>query len=100
MITTVTQEDVINNVTIITDLIESHVSEPNKSALLKALDGNFGTLYFSAPASGNKNYHLPVSGGLAAHSLNVLSSMKKLNDAFNMKFSEEDMVLVCLLHDI
>lgn len=96
---TVTQEDVVENVKTITDLIETHISEPNKTVLLDALNGDFGELFFTAPASGNSKFHLPIPGGLAAHSLNVVFALKKLNDTFDLKLTEEDMVICALLHD-
>lgn len=100
MKTTVTQEEAMENVETILTLIEEYISEPNKTALTDAFNGEFGELYFSAPASGNTNYHLAIPGGLAAHSLNVLSALKTLNDSFGMKFSDEDMILCALLHDL
>lgn len=96
----VNEESLLKNVEVLLDEVSKHISEPNKSVLLEALGGPFGELYLMAPASGNKKYHLPVTGGLAAHSLNVLGTLRTLNEAFQTGFSEEDMVICAICHDI
>ncbi|MEM4460876.1 MAG: HD domain-containing protein [Nanopusillaceae archaeon] len=59
--------------------------------------------FFTAPAS--TKYHLPIEGGLALHSLNVLvislnlyNQLKEINCSFN--FTQSDLIIAAFLHDI
>jgi hypothetical protein len=53
--------------------------------------------FFMAPAS--KKNHLNYPGGLAEHSLNVYECLKKKNEQFDSKYSEETITIVSLSHD-
>jgi hypothetical protein len=99
MIKNLTNDDIHKNVEIIINLIENNIEEPNKTILLNVLNDDLGAIFFSAPASSNTNYHLAVPGGLAAHCINVINSLFKLNDAFDCGFSKNDIILCSLLHD-
>ena len=52
-----------------------------------------------APASSNKDYHCAFPGGLINHSLRVLSNLVKLVKTFDLKFSQESIILCALFHD-
>jgi hypothetical protein len=56
--------------------------------------------YFTAPASSKDSFHNSFPSGLAEHNLNVLSNLIALNEAGEMEFTDEDMCVVALLHDI
>lgn len=73
--------------------------EPNEKDDMDQLiyhmeDGGF----FESPCSGAN--HLAVHGGLARHSLNVLTIMKKLNLSLDGKATYKDIILCSLLHDL
>lgn len=57
-------------------------------------DGGF----FESPCSGAN--HLAVHGGLARHSLNVLTIMQKLNLSLESRATYKDIILCSLLHDL
>lgn len=59
-----------------------------------------GETYFTSPASSKITFHNCFPGGLAAHNLNVLNNLVKLNQAFDFGFSDETMCVVAILHDI
>lgn len=60
--------------------------------------------FFTAPAS--TRFHGSVQGGLLAHSLNVYDCLcdylerKRVRDVYGMKYSDETIAIVSLLHDI
>lgn len=54
--------------------------------------------FFEAPCSGAN--HLAVHGGLARHSLNVLTIMQKLNLSLEGRATYKDIILCSLLHDL
>jgi hypothetical protein len=54
--------------------------------------------YFDSPAS--SKYHLNVPGGLAQHSYNVGSILIQMNKMFNMKYNEDSLWIIGLLHDV
>lgn len=73
--------------------------EPNEKDDMDQLiyhmeDGGF----FEAPCSGAN--HLAVHGGLARHSLNVLTIMQKLNLTLEGRATYKDIILCSLLHDL
>lgn len=94
-----TKDVIVENVDRINNLIDLHISEPNKTAIKTVLDGEVGELFFTSPASSKTKYHLAVPGGLAQHCLNVYDAFVKLNAAFSCGFSDENMFLCSLLHD-
>ena len=54
--------------------------------------------FYEAPCSGK--YHLAKAGGLAEHSLNVLSYMQFLQDALEPKIPDRSIIICGLLHDL
>ena len=56
--------------------------------------------YFTAPASSSKSKHNAFKGGLAVHSLNVVSWMLKYNQDYNLGLKREHIILSGLLHDL
>lgn len=56
------------------------------------------TDFFTAPAS--TRYHGCFEGGLAMHSLNVYSHLKRLCRVYDCPASEESIAIVALFHDL
>jgi len=54
--------------------------------------------FFEAPCS--SQYHLAEEGGLAQHSINVLKTIRSLNDALDVSMPDETLVISALLHDL
>jgi hypothetical protein len=88
------------NISLVSSLLDSVVKSERKDQIKKMLESDFGTLYFSAPASSREEYHYCWPGGLVSHSLNVYKNLRKLNTAFDLGFSEESMFIVTMFHDI
>lgn len=89
-------QDKVNEAII--ELLRS-VAEPDEKEYMEELiicmkDGGF----FEAPCSGAN--HLAVHGGLARHSLNVLTIMQKLNLLLEGRATYKDIILCSLLHDL
>jgi len=84
----------------ILELIEENVVREGKDALVKWLKGSD---YFIAPAS--TRFHLSCEGGLAKHSLNVLSRLireviEEYGSVEKSPYNMETLVLVGLMHDL
>lgn len=88
------------NISIVSGLLDSIVKSERKEKIKKMLESEFGTLYFTAPASSKEEYHYCWPGGLVSHSINVYKNLRKLNTAFELGFSEESMFVVAMFHDI
>ena len=88
------------SVSLVSELINAVIKSDRKENIVKMLKGDFGELFFTAPASSRKEYHSSWPGGLVEHSLNVYKNLRKLNQAFDCKFNEESMFIVSLFHDI
>ena len=56
--------------------------------------------FFTAPCSGKVAYHLAEPEGLMKHSWNVLTYMRKLNEAWNRMIPDDSLTIVALLHDL
>lgn len=56
------------------------------------------TDFFTAPAS--TRYHGAYEGGLAIHSLNVYSQLKRLCEFYDCEASRESVAIVALFHDL
>lgn len=54
--------------------------------------------FFIAPAS--TRFHGNYEGGLCEHSLNVYYEAKKLNELYNLGFSNETIAITALFHDL
>lgn len=95
-----TEQQLENNKAEYLDLINSITLEgANIAGFVKWLNNSD---FFSAPAS--SKYHCDFMGGLCLHSLNVYRALVKLVDEFkdvlDIKFSEDSIKIVALLHDI
>lgn len=62
------------------------------------LDWLVTTDYFTAPCS--TQYHLACAGGLALHSLNVLSLLRSKNDFYELNFPDKTLIVCGLGHDV
>jgi hypothetical protein len=83
------------------ELIDREFSEPRRTQVLEMLAGDFGNEYFTAPASSNVNFHLCEVGGLARHSLNVVSNLLQLSMIFAKgRWSREKLIFCGLFHDL
>lgn len=88
-----------DSVSLVTKLLEK-LPEPRKTLVKKMFD-DIGETYFTAPASSRDEYHSCYAGGLARHSLNVVSNLKKLADALCPgRFDTPTLIFVGLFHDL
>lgn len=71
------------------------VERPGMSNLIKFLEESD---YFTAPAS--TKFHSCCEGGLAEHSLNVMTCLDEKNDTYNLGLSHSTIAITALLHDI
>lgn len=94
------QKEIEKNIKVVSDILDSVVKTSRVEKIKKMLESDFGTLYFSAPASSKEEYHYCWPGGLVSHSINVYKNLRKLNSTFELGFSEESMFIVAMFHDI
>lgn len=93
-----TEEESLKNVDLVFKLVQKIGSR--KEQVKKMLEGPIGTNYFTAPASSREEYHNCFAGGLAAHSLNVVSNLKKIATALAPgEFPDATLIFVGLFHD-
>ena len=84
-------------------LFKTHIKREGADKLLEYLCSD-ACDFFTAPAS--TRFHGSVQGGLLAHSLNVYDCLcdylqrKRVRDVYGMKYSDESIAIVSLLHDI
>lgn len=88
-------ERIKNNKEKILSLLSS-VKRPGMEDLINWIDGSSD--FFIAPAS--TRFHGNYEGGLAEHSLNVYKVFKKKCETWNIGFTEEQIIICALLHDI
>ena len=74
----------------------SKVKRTGIEKLIDWIDGS--TDFFIAPAS--TKYHGDFEGGLVEHSLNVYEVFKKKCASYDIGFTEEQIIICALLHDI
>lgn len=85
------------------DIFKTHIKREGADKLLEYLCSDASD-FFIAPAS--TRFHGSVKGGLLSHSLNVYDclcdylSRKRVRDKYGMKYSDETVAIVALLHDI
>jgi len=72
----------------------------DRSEAALALVDHLGERLAMCPASGRKEYHHAIPGGLVDHSLRVLSNALKLVKAFNWDVPKDSLIIGCLLHDL
>ena len=85
------------------EIFKTHIKREGADKLLEYLCSDASD-FFTAPAS--TRFHGSVKGGLLAHSLNVYDCLcdylarKRVRDKYGMKYSDETVAIVSLLHDI
>lgn len=77
------------------ELYRTHITREGAEELLEHI---IATDFFIAPAS--TRFHYCHEGGLCEHSMNVFENLKKINETFNLGFSDETLAIVALLHDL
>lgn len=73
-------------------------SNIKRDGIVDLMDSISGTDFYTAPAS--TRYHGCYEGGLAIHSMNVYSQLKKLCKWYGCNASQESIAVVSLFHDI
>jgi hypothetical protein len=68
-------------------------------AALKLVD-DLGERLAMCPASGRKDFHLAIAGGLVDHSLRVLQNALTYSKAFGWSLPKDSLIIGCLFHDI
>lgn len=72
----------------------------DRSPAVLALVDHFGERLALCPASGKKNYHLSIPGGLVDHSMRVLHNALTLVKAFGWQLPKESLIIAALFHDL
>lgn len=80
------------------DKIEYHLRQTEREGVEELVSYLLDCGYYEAPCS--TRYHLAKEGGLAEHSLNVLSLATKLMMAWEVQVPYSSVVIVSLLHDL
>ena len=84
-------------------IYKENIHREGADKLLSFLEGTHSD-FFEAPAS--TKYHGNYEGGLCEHSINVYHCLKdylsrqRVKDTYKMKYSDETIAIVALLHDI
>lgn len=85
----------MNSKTAFLETVKRNISRPGINDLMAWIEaGDF----FTAPAS--TRYHESFEGGLALHSLHVLSHLVRLNDHYKTGYDIETLTIVALFHDV
>lgn len=74
-------------------------TEDRSAAVLHMVD-TLADKLATCPASGRKDFHLAIPGGLVDHSLRVLNTAVKLTKSFGWNIPKDSLVISCLFHDI
>lgn len=77
------------------NVFKTNIHREGSEELLQWLES---TDFFTAPAS--TRFHSACEEGLIRHSLNVYKILKKHNDEYGNKYSDESVAICGLLHDI
>ena len=83
-------------------IFEANITRDGSKQLLEYLKNNCD--FFTAPAS--TKYHSAYEGGLLHHTLNVYHALKdylareRVKNEYGLKYSDETIAIVALLHDI
>jgi HD domain len=72
----------------------------DRSEIALAMVDKLGEQLALCPASSRKDYHNCMPGGLAEHSLRVLSNAMKLVKSFGWTVPKDSLIISCLFHDI
>ena len=100
-----TEEQLVENWNIFIKIIEDHISEPRRSALIKMYE-EFQEELIVAPASGNDNYHNCFVGGYIDHVIRVVNCSLKLYEVWGALgadingFTKEELVFAAINHDL
>jgi len=92
-------EEQIKEVIESTYTLINSISDKNRKSQLKVLFDEIGDNYFSAPASSRSDYHDSCVGGLANHSLEVLTNYNKICKLWAPEISKDSIIICALLHD-
>lgn len=76
-------------------IVDTHIK---REGIFELTEWLWNTDFFVAPAS--TRYHGCFEGGLATHSLNVYSQLKKLCNWYGCDASDESIAIVALFHDV
>jgi len=76
-------------------IVDDNIQREGIRGLIEWLEN---TDFFTAPAS--TRFHGSFEGGLALHSLNVYSQLKKLAKVYECDASAESLAIVALFHDL
>ena len=85
------------------EIYQEYIKREGADKFLEYLTGSASD-FFTAPAS--TRYHGAYAGGLAEHSVNVYRCLKaylereRVQELYGMKYSDETIALVSLLHDV
>ena len=86
------------------DIIEKLIAQMKPDAKRKMVQNMFeqiGEEFFLAPASSKEEYHGCFPGGLADHSLRVVTTLIKITNALvPARYSHADLVFLGLMHDL
>ena len=88
-------EDIENNWSVFEKLC-GRLSDHNLNHMLETLGERFST----CPASSRLDQYSAFPGGLIRHSLDVTSTMRKINESHDLGLSTSSILRVGLLHDI
>lgn len=93
----------MNNKERFIEIFKQHIKRQGSDKLLEFLLSK-NSDFFDAPAS--TRFHGSYDGGLLEHSLNVYDCLKdylsrqRVKDTYGLKYSEESIAIVALLHDL
>ncbi|MDE6953360.1 MAG: hydrolase [Erysipelotrichales bacterium] len=93
----------MNNKERFIEIFKQHIKRQGSDKLLEFLLSK-NSDFFDAPAS--TRFHGSYGGGLLEHSLNVYDCLKdylsrqRVKDTYGLKYSEESIAIVALLHDL
>ena len=95
----VSEDQKVKNYHKVMGLVQSF-PEPRRTQVLKMLEGDIGSMYFTAPASSREEFHDCFPGGLVHHSLGVVSNLWRLvKDLCPDRWPKHKLAFVGLFHD-
>lgn len=99
------EEQVLKNAEVIEKLIETFPNDtkpwPGRQDRVKAMFLEIGTQFYSAPASSQEDFHCCYPGGLAEHSLRVVTQLRKIAEALAPgRYDRPTLDFVGLMHDL
>lgn len=97
-------EELKQNYDTFVTLINKYLAPERRTAVLKMIS-NFEEELVTGPASGKNWYHGAYPGGYLVHILKVVQMAFRLKKAFESQggkidFSDEELMFVCLFHDL